>query len=636
MKVSLLYSPHDPSILSGSNGLLNNSNNNNGGNFDTSFDSSGTSGSYGGLNNSNSNNVAAAAAAVRQVHAHPSLPWTAYVEEFSPSSSSSSSRIRSSRVYVLDYIRGEVIINFTQEELQHWTLLEGMSSSSSSSSQSNETKLGSFYRNRNRQHPHTSNNKNQEQQKTKKPIGSIRQVKFFDRHTLHWDNMNHYYYAGLVSKSNSNKNNEENNCEIMDYSHLSHYLIVHCDLRIILINLTKSPKSQVLRVGGISNNIHSIILDAIGSNGIIKSSSQQMILKPSTMAHPITPSMFLLGCSNGSICVYDWVDKTIVESFRVVSSLSSNSKTKNNSEAIVQILIVNHTNHVLLNNDNNIENSTENTPMTQTRPTGLRIRFIALNLLGIGFLVEMKITQSQEKPKIIDFDILGRIPKLSSQMSFADHHLNDSRSTLLSTGNGIGSLMYDADRDFLIGILRNTSSSSSDPENAKVGVWDLSNIVSTSSSSLSSSKKATKATMNKIPVLEPFLIMKLSNLVGITENNTKTSPLSSSPSSYNSTAGVGNSQQQQQHQNGSLFIASSSQSPKFPDSVISGWMANKSSGTLFLLVSPVTSSLNMTRESATKPFVNYSFCLNSGSNNNFQGRLPSSTQIKVSSLGNCS
>lgn len=539
---------------------------------------------------------------VKQVEVHPSLPLTASIDE-------------NNRVVVLDYIRNEVLVSFTEEDLLQWVLTES-ASKASSSSQANQrriphgrrTPLSSTSSRHSRSNsfsthatdnltlstaadssvaskdmldahttsvslssssglkintgmthaqnspslsrltplsrmhtPPASNTNNsfpiqqqqlQQQQHTNTNIriGFIRQIRFFDRHTTFW----------ATHSQRTNHPGQDSN-ESYNYSRIPPQLIVQCDYRIIIVPLKfRSKRRNAVR------HVHSFRI----------ASSSGLTIPPTCMAEATSPTLLMAGSTYGTIIFYDTEKQSVIKTIQLHKKV----------DAITQLLLINY-GPQSTPEKSDVSSSTTTTPNVIITAYSTIIRVMAVCSSGNAYLLSIVISSPinddndiEENGNIISLQsILGQIEGLWSSV--------DTSATAVGMVGTASSLSYDADRDFLIGILAGGK---------MVGTWDLSSIPLEPTSS-------TKKT--GIPILKPFLVMKLSGF----EYSGSTSGSSSSSSSGSS-----------------MLVVPSMQHSCFPDTVLACWTGNKMTGE----ISVVINSLAFRKSMIIKPEVYFTCSLN--------------------------
>ena len=413
----------------------------------------------------------------RHVIAHPILPWAASIEG-------------NGRVVVLDYIKNEILTSFTTDDLQHWIISKSASNLEDDNSETNTQKRVGTQRNMHRNFklwikneynresdnylsttssdiltssavgggsPHILANEKKrknsaynETSLSRVEIGSIKNIKFFDRHALFWETEN-------KNRSFMRKPNK--------YFRLPHYLIVQCDHKIVLVNLEFDSKMDPRSVQPIFHG----------------NEQSHTKFPPTCMAQAISSNIVMIGSFGGTIFWYD------VKRNKTIKTINLQKKR---TDFILQLLIVKD------RNENQSDHSKEASIST------FSTRFLALCASGTAYLLEidLKVKMNNDyryNDDEFDYDatvkpFLGRIEGLLSLTDASNSNSLSANNLSSMKAAGINILSYDTDRNFLVGILAGGKMS---------GVWDLS-----ANSIIDSTENKSKS----IPLLKPFLVIKVS------------------------------------------------------------------------------------------------------------------------------
>jgi hypothetical protein len=291
-----------------------------------------------------------------------------------------------------------------------------------------------------------------------KTLGQIQAMKFFDPSTL--------YFSGMADPTDGQVGVER-----------WQTLLVQFDKRIVMLNLRKGPSSVALLPPGkgrAARNFYSPILCHLTKETGLNS-------HPSSNALPLTKSLLLLGCGDGTFKCYDWKKSKLQKSIKglgkndwIVQLIAANRypslegpsepNTGNNSS----IGVTANPKDDEPDNSNPPSNSEGNN--IQQTPKKVR-RFITVTKKGTAYLIEV----------VVSADGIDIRPPLARFEGGA------SPTPLTSLETGIGSagtegqhhwehqlLNFDPDRDIFMWGLPSNTGKSKQPQ--KVLCWDLQNI----------------------------------------------------------------------------------------------------------------------------------------------------------------
>jgi hypothetical protein len=258
-----------------------------------------------------------------------------------------------------------------------------------------------------------------------KTLGVLQSLSFFDASTL--------YFSGMADPSDASLFGQVERWQT---------LLVQFDKRIVMLNLRKGPASIALLPPGkgrAARNFYSPILCHLTKETGLNSN-------PSSNALPLTKSLLLLGCADGTFKCYDWKR----------SKLQKSIKGLGKNDWIVHLIAANRY--------PSLGDATDAKPEEEERKVR---RFITLTKKGTAYLIEVVVSQEgiDIRPPLARFE--GGAAPLPSNLEAPakDAEVGHWEHQLLN---------YDADRDiFMWGLPSNKGK-----QGQKVFCWDLQRLQS--------------------------------------------------------------------------------------------------------------------------------------------------------------
>lgn len=403
-------------------------------------------------------------------------------------------------------------------------------------------------------------------------LGSIRTVKFMDRHTLYWD--------GCHPQQNESTKNSYDDQPL---------LIVLFELEVVILylrNYSSNTDTTQKNHGRIYSTLsytqlvtnNSIIAKNISKNANASSSSTQQQQMSSnacypTCVQPITSNLVIVGCSDGSIQFWNIQEKTII---RVLKShqQQSLSSSAQNTPAVLQIIPAVSTSDLYAAEHTATPHQETNNSAT-TSSIASMYRFVTVASNGIAHVWKMQITTSRSSPN--NDDDTDESSSFSSSASSTIYTLKIRRplatlqSLFVSNNSSMTSISttahYDMERDLFFSPISNMK---------YLAAWDFSCIPNNTNTKASSGE-------DNIPIFSPFL------------------RIITSPNILLPTATTSSSNKD--------WILIPAQNPYYTnESCIAFWMANKSTGDAFFMVSSVQENNN---NSEVKPEIHHECTLQS-------------------------
>ncbi|CAB9515767.1 peptidase S8 and S53, subtilisin, kexin, sedolisin [Seminavis robusta] len=285
-----------------------------------------------------------------------------------------------------------------------------------------------------------------------KTLGQIQSMQFFDPSTL--------YFSGMADPADQ--------ATVAGVERWQ-TLLVQFDKRIVMLNLRKGPSSVALMPPGkgrAARNFYSPILCHLTKETGLNS-------PPSSNALPLTKSLLLLGCGDGTFKCYDWKK----------SKLQKSIKGLGKNDWIVQLIAANpypsledpgdtsSSSPTTLSEEedpNSGDNPNSNNPQSTSSVSKVR-RFITVTKKGTAYLIEV----------VVSSDGIDIRPPLARFEGGASPALLTGLDTAAGSAGAEGQyhwehqlLTFDPDRDlFLWGM-----PSSKSKQSQKILCWDLTNI----------------------------------------------------------------------------------------------------------------------------------------------------------------
>lgn len=291
-----------------------------------------------------------------------------------------------------------------------------------------------------------------------KTLGNLQSMQFFDPSTL--------YFTGMADSNHSSSSNSNSTAsDASDSVERWQTLLVQFDTRILMLNLRKGPSHNALvppGKGRAARNFYSPILCHLTKETGLNS-------PPSSNALPLTKSLLLLGCADGTFKCYDWKKSKLQKSIKglgkndwIVHLIAANrypyNGTSSSSGAATggvdgTASSSTSTKSLIHHNNNNDNNNNGNGDDNGDDTTTIKIRrFITVTKKGTAYLIEVLVGPDgiDIRPPLARFEG-GASPTVLLGSETLDGGGVESSSSSSSSHHWEHRLLnYDADRDIFM------------------------------------------------------------------------------------------------------------------------------------------------------------------------------------------
>ena len=267
-------------------------------------------------------------------------------------------------------------------------------------------------------------------------LGSVQRIAFFDSATLHATSMVYQYGTNGATRWQ--------------------YLLVQLTSRVVVLNMRQGPLSQCLDLEQ-RLRVPTVARFPPFRPFVLSMSEQSLKSMPTSNALPLTPSLLLIGCADGNLRVYDWVEERVVR----LPAQKPSSK-----EAIIQLVAVNAYNTDIGNtlDQHNNSNSDDADHDKQIK------RILSVGKKGSSYIWEIVFSEETL------IDIRLPLAKLEGQFTVIltkDGKEPSAEKTVVDNNNAVFDhklIDFDAHRELLFWLIPTGYKLSTKPH---VLVWDL-------------------------------------------------------------------------------------------------------------------------------------------------------------------